>query len=61
MISYCFKGALAEEDSSFAFVDFRAVHARPEPINLAKPPVADLISARTEGLVGWRQISVLKN
>ena len=52
MISYRFRSALVEENSSFAFVDFRAIHTRPEPINPAKPPVADLISARIEGLVG---------
>ena len=39
----------------------RAVQTRPEPDNPAKPPDDNPIPARTEGPVGRRQVSVLKN
>ena len=39
----------------------RAVQTRPEPDNPAKPPDDNPILAQTEGPVGRRQVSVLKN
>ena len=42
-------------------VIYRAVQTRPEPDNPAKPPDSNPILARTEGPVGRRRVSVLKN
>ena len=39
----------------------RAVQTRPKPDNPAKPPDDNPIPARTEGPVGRRRVSVLKN
>ena len=42
-------------------VIYRAVQTRPEPDNPAKPPDDNPIPAQTEGPVGRRRVSVLKN
>ena len=39
----------------------KVVQTRLEPDNLAKPPDANPIPARTEGPVGRRRVPVLKN
>ena len=39
----------------------RAVQTQPKPDNPAKPPDDNSIPARTEGPVGRRRVSVLKN
>ena len=39
----------------------RAVQTRPKPDNLAKPPNDNPILAQTEGPVGRRRVSILKN
>ena len=42
-------------------INTRAIQTRPKPDNPAKPPDDNSIPARTEGPVGRRRVSVLKN
>ena len=49
------------KNTALGMIKTRAVQTRPKPDNPAKPPDDNPIPARTEGLVGRRRVSVLKN
>ena len=47
--------------STWKLYIIKVVQTWPKPDNLAKPPDADPILAQTEGLLGRRRVSILKN